>query len=165
MQQNQTDKQVSYYHAEDNSKRAYHAINQSKSGPHNPGIIFLAGHGSDMMGTKALAIEALAEQSGIPFLRFDYFGHGLSDGHFLEGNLSVWLKDCLNMLDGLTTGPQILVGSSLGGWLMIRTAQYRKDRIKGLIGIAAAPDFTETLIWNQLEAQQKRQMQQDRKIA
>ncbi len=120
--------------------------------------MFLAGHGSDMEGSKALAIEAMADRHKIPFLRFDYFGHGRSDGDFLEGNLSRWLADCTAMLDGLTKGPQILVGSSLGGWLMLLCALQRKSRVAGLVGIAAAPDFTRTLIWDALSPARQQQM-------
>ena len=118
-----------------------------------------------MFGTKAVTLHQMARDQDIPFLRFDYFGHGLSDGGFLEGTISQWVDDCVMMLDKLTTGPQILVGSSLGGWLMIRTALERPKRVVGLVGIAAAPDFTETLIWDGLNDQQKRQMQADGQIA
>ncbi len=159
------DTQVSYYHLDDNSKRAYLAINQDRASSHMPGIVFLAGHGSDMMGSKAEALCTLAEEENIPFLRFDYFGHGQSDGQLLDGNLSVWLRDCTAMIDNLTSGPQILVGSSLGGWLMVLTALARKDRVAGLVGIAAAPDFTKDLIWDTLSAAQKEQMKQTGSIA
>ena len=131
----------------------------------SPGLVFLSGHGSDMFGTKAEALHRMARAHNIPFLRFDYFGHGLSDGAFLDGTITKWVNDCLLMLDQLTTGPQILVGSSLGGWLMIRAAQKRRERIAGLVGIAAAPDFTETLIWNGLNRKQKKEMETNGQIA
>lgn len=153
---------VSYLTCLDGSKRAYlhHEGNKNV-----PGVVFLAGHGSDMFGTKAVTIHQMARDQDIPFLRFDYFGHGLSDGDFLEGTISQWVDDCVMMLDQLTTGPQILVGSSLGGWLMIKTALERRKRVAGLVGISAAPDFTETLIWDGLNSQQKLQMQIDGQIA
>ena len=132
---------VSYLTCPDGSKRAYSRHEGLKDAP---GLVFLAGHGSDMFGTKADTLHQMACSHNIPFLRFDYFGHGLSDGAFLDGTITKWVNDCVMMLDHLTTGPQILVGSSLGGWLMIRTAQERSDRIVGLVGIAAAADFTET---------------------
>lgn len=150
-------KDISYLTCPDGTKRAY-ARYQTKSD--RPGLVFLAGHGSDMLGAKAQALHQWTEEENIPFLRFDYFGHGLSDGSFLDGNISKWVDDCVFTIDQLTSGPQILVGSSLGGWLMIRTAQERPDRIAGLVGIAAAPDFTETLIWNALSDEQKILMQE-----
>ena len=156
-----TDK-VNYLNLPDGSKRAYLRHEGRADGP---GLVFLAGHGSDMFGTKADVLHELAEAADIPFLRFDYFGHGLSDGTFLDGNISRWVEDCVLMLDQLTSGPQILVGSSLGGWLMIRTAQERPERVAGLVGIAAAPDFTETLIWDTLTDQQKQQMKTTGQIA
>ena len=106
------------------------------------GVTFLCGHGSNMDGTKALEVEAWARETGRSCLRFDYRGHGLSSGDFLDGNISSWTSDCLAALDALAEGPQILVGSSLGGWLMLNVALARPERIAGLIGIAAAPDFT-----------------------
>ena len=156
---------IFYHNLGQDGKRAYHALNQDLASPTHPGIVFLAGHGSDMEGSKALALEALADRHKIPFLRFDYFGHGRSDGTFLDGNLSRWLADCTAMLDALTSGPQILVGSSLGGWLMLLTALHRKSRVAGLVGIAAAPDFTKTLIWDDLDPVQQQQMQADGQIA
>ena len=130
-----------------------------------PGIVFLIGHGSDMEGTKALACEDWARRNGRACLRFDYSGHGLSSGDFLDGNISSWTADCLAVLDALTTGPQILVGSSLGGWLMLNVALARPDRVAGLIGIAAAPDFTEDLLWAAFTDDQRRQIEADGVIA
>ena len=118
-----------------------------------------------MEGSKAIALEEMANCQKIPFLRFDYLGHGRSDGRFLDGNLSRWLADCTAMLDALTKGPQILVGSSLGGWLMVLTALQRKSRVAGMVGIAAAPDFTKTLIWDELTPTQQDQMKKDSQIA
>jgi len=156
---------ISYHNLEQGGKRAYQAIHQEHANEQNPGIVFLAGHGSDMEGSKAIALEEMANRQKIPFLRFDYFGHGRSDGRFLDGNLSRWLADCTAMLDALTKGPQILVGSSLGGWLMVLTALQRKSRVAGMVGIAAAPDFTKTLIWDELTLTQQDQMKKDGQIA
>lgn len=153
---------TAYLSCPDGTKRAY-LRHEGRDGV--PGLVFLAGHGSDMFGTKAEILHQLAVAADIPFLRFDYFGHGLSDGAFLNGTISAWVEDCVLMLDQLTSGPQILVGSSLGGWLMIRAAQKRPERVAGLVGIAAAPDFTETLIWDALTEQQKQQMQACGQIA
>ena len=101
---------VSFLNCPDGTKRAY-LRHQGRAGV--PGLVFLAGHGSDMFGTKAEILHQLAVEADIPFLRFDYFGHGLSDGAFLEGTISKWVDDCVLMLDELTSGPQLLVGSCL----------------------------------------------------
>jgi pimeloyl-ACP methyl ester carboxylesterase len=103
-----------------------------------------------MTGTKASGLEVYCAGRGQPYVRFDYFGHGQSSGRFEDGCLSRWLDDALAVLDALTDGPQILVGSSMGGWIMLLAALARPDRVAGLVGIAAAPDFTEELIWNRL---------------
>ena len=107
-----------------------------------PGVIFLGGYRSDMGGTKAIALEAWAKAQGRAFLRFDYGGHGQSDGDFNALGIADWLDDARSAL-GLTQGPQVLVGSSMGGWLALLLARACPERIAGLIGIAAAPDFTE----------------------
>ena len=129
------------------------------------GVTFLCGHGSDMEGTKAQIVEEWAQKNGRPSLRFDYRGHGLSSGEFLDGNISSWTADCLAALDALTEGPQILVGSSLGGWLMLNVALARPGRIAGLVGIAAAPDFTEDLLWAEFTEDQRQQIEADGVIA
>jgi len=96
-----------------------------------------------MTGTKALTVEALARERGHACLRFDTFGHGASSGTFGEATVGRWKADVLAALDELTEGPQVVIGSSLGGWLMLLAALARPERIAGLIGIAAAPDATE----------------------
>ena len=108
-----------------------------------PGVVFLTGFMSDMSGGKALALEEMCRADGRAFLRFDYQGHGASSGEFADGTIGVWAGDALAALDRLTEGPQILVGSSMGGWIMLLVARARPDRVAGLVGIAAAPDFTE----------------------
>ena len=128
---------------------AYHMISPSPSN-NLPGIIFLAGFMSDMNGQKALAVENFARDNGQSFVRFDYFGHGSSSGKFADGHPGIWMADALAVLDELTNGPQILVGSSMGGWIMLLTAIARPERVVGLIGVAAAPDFTEDLLKNEL---------------
>lgn len=107
-----------------------------------PVIVFLCGYASDMQGTKALAIEEWARANGRAFLRFDYSGCGESPGAFEDFTLADWRDDALAMIDALA-GPVVLVGSSMGGWVMLLAALARPDRIVGLIGIAAAPDFTD----------------------
>ncbi len=118
-------------------------IHYQKVSGKNPGVVFLGGFMSDMTGTKALYLESKCREWGHAYVRFDYYGHGLSDGDFKTGTIGRWLEDSLCVLDQLTEGPQILVGSSMGGWLMILAALQRTERIKGLVGIAAAPDFIE----------------------
>lgn len=108
----------------------------------NPGILFLGGFKSDMMGTKASYLADVCQSLGRAFVRFDYFGHGLSSGQFEEGNLGRWKQDALAILDNITEGPQIIIGSSMGGWLMMLVGRERPDRLHGMIGIASAPDFT-----------------------
>lgn len=103
---------------------------------------------SDMTGSKALALDAYASTQGRNFVRFDYQGHGASSGRFEGGTIGRWAEDAITVIDELTEGPQILVGSSMGGWIMLLAARARPDRVAGLVGIAAAPDFTETLMWN-----------------
>ena len=121
-------------------------------------MIFLTGFKSDMTGSKALALEDFCRQRGTAFLRFDYTGHGQSSGAFEDGTIGEWADDAITALDRLTEGPQILVGSSMGGWIMLLAALARPDRIAGLVGTAAAPDFTEDLIPNELSDEQKKQM-------
>ena len=106
-----------------------------------PGVVFLGGFMSDMTGEKATALESFCRGRGRAFLRFDYRGHGASGGRFEEAVLSDWLADALAVLDRLTEGPQVLVGSSMGGWLMLLAALARPERVHALIGIAPAPDF------------------------
>lgn len=108
--------------------------------------MFLTGFMSDMSGSKALALDGLCRARGQAFLRFDYRGHGESKGAFEEADIATWFADALDAFDLLTEGPQVLVGSSMGGWMMLLLARARPDRVKGLVGIAPAPDFTERLM-------------------
>lgn len=111
-----------------------------------PGVVFLTGYKSDMTGQKAIRLEEFCRARGQAFVRFDYYGHGASSGEFVDGTIGRWRDDAVRILDELTTGPQVLVGSSLGGWIMLLTALVRPARVAGLVGVAAAPDFTEDLI-------------------
>lgn len=108
-----------------------------------PGILFLPGYASDMAGSKATALFEWARAAGRSCTLFDYAGCGESDGVFAAETLHSWLGDALAILDDCTRGPQLVIGSSMGGWLMLHLALARPERVAGLIGIAAAPDFTE----------------------
>lgn len=121
-----------------------------------PGIVFLPGMRSDMTGTKALFLEDYCRRRGRAWVRFDYFGHGRSSGDFAAGTIGRWAEDALAVIDSLTEGRQILIGSSMGGWIMLLAAGARPHRVHALIGIAAAPDFTKDLFWNRLDAAQQR---------
>jgi len=108
----------------------------------SPTIVFLPGYASDMEGTKALALDALAKQRGQAMLRLDYSGTGSSAGRFEDGTLALWLEEALAAIDQLTDGPLVVVGSSMGGWIALHLALLRRERVRALVGIAAAPDFT-----------------------
>jgi pimeloyl-ACP methyl ester carboxylesterase len=117
---------------------AYHLIEGD-----GPTVIFLPGYASDMSGSKAVALEQWAKAHGQAYLRFDYAGCGQSEGDFAAQTLAGWRDDALAMIDQAVTGPVVLVGSSMGGWIMLLAALARADRVAGLVGIAAAPDFTD----------------------
>jgi pimeloyl-ACP methyl ester carboxylesterase len=108
-----------------------------------PTVVFLPGYASDMTGAKATALEQWAKANGRACLRFDYAGCGASEGDFEEQTLLSWRDDAVHLIDSLTEGPVVLVGSSMGGWIMLLVAKERPDRIAGMVGIAAAPDFTD----------------------
>ncbi len=110
-----------------------------------PGVVFLGGLRSDMTGTKAMHLHAWAERTGRAFLRLDYSGHGASSGRFEDGTIGAWAADARAAIAALTTGPQVLVGSSMGGWIALLLARAEPARVAGLVGIAAAPDFTDAL--------------------
>lgn len=119
-----------------------------------PCVVFLPGFRSDMAGDKAEAVAALCAQEGRAVLLFDYSGHGQSGGRFDIGTISAWLGDTLAAIDQLTAGFLLLVGSSMGGWLAVLAALARPERIAGLVGIAAAPDFTETM-WESMTFEER----------
>ena len=138
---------------EDGATIAYH-----RRGGKSPGIVFLGGFMSDMTGTKARRLDAFCAARGQAYLRFDYFAHGASSGDFAEATVGRWREDALAVLDRLTEGPLLLVGSSIGGWLMLLAALARPDRIAALVGIAAAPDATEALMWANFPPALRRQI-------
>jgi pimeloyl-ACP methyl ester carboxylesterase len=129
-----------------------------------PGIVFLSGFRSDMTGTKALFLDGYCRQRGRAYVRFDYFGHGASSGDFVDGTIGRWAADAIAVIDSLTAGPQILVGSSMGGWIMLLAARARPERIHALVGIAAAPDFTEDSLWPRLNPAQREEIMREGRV-
>jgi pimeloyl-ACP methyl ester carboxylesterase len=126
-----------------------------------PTVVFLPGFRSDMTGDKATALAAFCAERDVGMLRFDYSGHGASGGDFLDGTIGAWAADALTAIDRLTTGPLILVGSSMGGWIALLTALARPERLAGLVGIAAAPDFTQLLMWDAMMPAERATLERD----
>ena len=112
-----------------------------------PGVLWLGGYASDMRGTKAAFLADWAARHGRSFCRFDYTGHGDSGGDFEDGSIGEWAQDALAVLDQLTDGPQILVGSSMGAWVACLLAKWRPEKTGAMLLIAPAPDFTSELMW------------------
>ena len=127
----------------------------------DPTTVFLPGFRSDMTGSKAMAVEAWCRAAGTGCLRLDYSGHGASDGDFTDGTIGEWTRDALVLIDRLTDGPVLLVGSSMGGWIALLAALARPGRVMGVIGIAAAPDFTESLMWEAMMPPERERLQRD----
>ena len=130
-----------------------------------PGVVFLGGFKSDMGGTKAVFLEEWATAQGRAFLRFDYSGHGDSSGAFEDGAIGDWAQDAAEAITRLTTGPQILVGSSMGGWISLLMTQRIPQKVAGLVTIAAAPDFTEDSMWAGFTEAQKQELDQAGRVA
>jgi len=126
-----------------------------------PTLVFLPGFMSDMTGEKATMLAEHAAGLGHACLRLDYSGHGASGGQFIYGTIGTWTRDALFLIDSLTQGPLLLVGSSMGGWIALLVALARRDRVAGLVGIAAAPDFTETLVWQSLMPEEQTTLLRD----
>lgn len=112
----------------------------------SPTVVFLSGYASDMSGTKARFLETHCRQRKLAYLRFDYQGHGASSGKFEEGSIGLWSANARSVIEAVTAGPLLLVGSSMGAWIMLLTALTLRQRVAGLLGIASAPDFSEDLI-------------------
>ena len=136
---------------------AYNKIKGKKAG-----IVFLSGFKSDMQGKKAIYIENWAKENNHSFLRFDYSGHGKSSGDFQKTHFSDWYNDAQFLIEYLTEGKQILIGSSMGGWIMLMLARRIPKKISSMIGLAPAPDFPKILIWDKLNFSQKRQFIKNR---
>lgn len=129
-----------------------------------PGVVFLGGFKSDMTGTKALYLQDWATRRGRGFLRFDYSGHGASSGLFEQGAIGDWAEDARHVIEALTEGPQILVGSSMGGWIALLLARAMPHRVAGIVTIAAAPDFTERGFWAGFSEDQRQTVLRDGRI-
>ncbi|OOY22547.1 alpha/beta hydrolase [Thioclava sediminum] len=130
-----------------------------------PGVVFLGGFKSDMEGTKALALEDWAKREGQAFLRFDYSGHGVSDGAFEDGAIGDWFEDARDVIMAKTEGPQILVGSSMGGWISLLMSREHPEKVAGLVTIAAAPDFTEDGYWASFDKETRHKLESEGSIA
>lgn len=139
----------------DGRRIAYHKVNAQGS-DNKPGLVFFGGFKSDMTGTKAVFLQDLCAALGLACLRFDYSGHGQSSGKFEEGCIGDWAQDAREAVDALTDGPQIYVGSSMGGWIALLLAREAPEKVAGMIGIAAAPDFTEDSMWAAASEAQRR---------
>ena len=144
---------------------AYRRSAATGAGVGRPGVVFLGGFRSDMEGTKATRLEAWAQATGHGFLRFDYSGHGSSSGDFLDGAIGDWAEDAMAAITALTEGPQVLVGSSMGGWIALLLAKALPGRVAGLVGIAAAPDFTEDSMWAGFDAGQRAALVETGRVA
>jgi pimeloyl-ACP methyl ester carboxylesterase len=149
-----------FFETDNGRKIAYHKSDGAK-----PAVVFLGGFMSDMTGTKATYLESWAKQQGRAFLRFDYSGHGQSSGAFVDGSIGEWADDAQQAIMALTEGPQILVGSSMGGWIALLMAKRIPQKIAGLVGIAAAPDFTEDSMWHGFSDVQKTAIMSDGHLA
>ena len=140
---------------------AWEKIDGQKIDGWGPTVVFLPGFRSDMTGDKATMLAAFCAARGVGMLRFDYSGHGASSGDFLDGTIGAWAADALAAVDALTEGKLILVGSSMGGWIALLTARARPERMAGLVGIAAAPDFTQRLMWDSMAPVERETLRRD----
>jgi hypothetical protein len=127
-----------------------------------PTFVWLGGFKSDMAGTKASVLSGWARDAGKAFVRFDYSGHGRSGGRFEDGTVGQWAAEAIAVIDACTTGPLVLVGSSMGAWLALLAAAVRPDRVAGLLLIAPAADFTERLMWAEFSVDVKREIETKR---
>jgi len=138
----------------------------ARPGSRGPGLFWLGGYRSDMRGAKATFVDAFAAEHDRPFVRFDYSGHGESEGAFEDGTIGLWAEQALEVFRALTVGPQIVIGSSMGGWIALLLARAlaklgEADRLAGMILIAPAPDFSEELIWPHLPGRVRDALERD----
>lgn len=152
--------ETQYLETETGRTLAYHKFSGRRTG-----VVFFGGLRSDMTGSKAMHLEAWARRSGREFLRFDYSGHGESSGEFTDGCIGDWAEDAMAAIEALTEGPQVIVGSSMGGWISLLMAKHRPDRLAGLVTIAAAPDFTENGYWTKWDEAKRKTLMEDGQVA
>lgn len=155
---------MKYLNRNKTQRLAYVHLPAKPENTNMPAVMFLGGFKSDMEGTKALYLQKQCEASGQEFVRFDYSGHGVSDGAFEDGTIGTWKNDARAILDQIVKSKNvILVGSSMGGWIALLLLLERAERIKGMIGIAAAPDFTQEIL-ARLSAEQREIMMHEGRI-
>lgn len=152
----QANSNVQYLERQGKPRLAYVHVPASDEGKKYPLLMFCGGYRSDMTGTKATYLEQQCKQRGQAYVRFDYSGHGVSEGRFEDGTIGVWKQDALDVLNAISpSGPVVLAGSSMGGWIGLLIALEWKGTLNGFVGIAAAPDFTEEIYSRLNEAQKK----------
>jgi pimeloyl-ACP methyl ester carboxylesterase len=137
----------------------HHTPAQAHTSKTQPGVLFCGGFKSDMTGVKATTLQAFCEGRGQQYTRFDYQGHGASSGNFADGAIGDWRGDMLDVFDSVATGPHVVVGSSMGGWMALMLAVARPARVRGLVLIAPAADFTDALLWPNLPEAAQRQIE------
>jgi pimeloyl-ACP methyl ester carboxylesterase len=137
------------------------AYRQRTGRPGAPGLIFCCGYGSNMLGMKAELLDERCAEAGLALLRFDYRGHGQSSGSFTDGTIGGWFEDTCLVFERLTDGPRIVIGSSMGGWMALMLALKYPERVRAVIGIAAATDFTEELFLPSLKPAQQSQLERE----
>ena len=120
-----------------------------------PSVVFLCGYASEMSGTKARFLHRVCAEAGHAYLRFDYRGRGASSGRFEDGTIGSWTDDACAVIEAATRGPLVLVGSSMGGWIMLLVARRLAERVRALVGVAAAPDFAEDGMWPRIRASER----------
>lgn len=153
------DAEPRYLETPDGAKLAYHLVEGR-----DPTVVFLSGFASHMGGTKAQYLEQWCRDRGQAYLRLDYQGHGKSSGAFEDGTIGVWARDALAVIEAATDGPLVLVGSSMGAWIMLLVARWLDGRVAGLLGVASAPDFTEELIHAHLDSRQKARLNKEGRL-
>ena len=121
----------------------------------SPTVVFLCGYGSEMTGTKARYLSRMCAEAGHAYLRFDYRGRGASSGRLEDGTIGSWTDDACAAIEAVAPGPLVLVGSSMGGWIMLLAARRLPERVRALVGVAAAPDFTEERMWLRMPADER----------
>ena len=149
-----------YLECENGRRLAYH---QTKGT--GPGVVFLSGFKSDMQGSKAVHLENWAKSQGRAYLRLDYSGHGQSSGDFTDGCIGDWAVDARGLIEAVCEGPQVLVGSSMGGWISLLLSRMMPEKIAAFVGIAAAPDFIEDSFLNRFSADQKAELEKNGQVA